>query len=177
MSKVNDFCIVSELGILVTASSDKFLRVFKIEIKNEFDAGSVAEIGQIQLISTTSFQKESTQRGIQCDYDTKRHLLLVLSADNQLEVFKVNISKPETILKKLVRAEKKKALKRTHKQLEQQAESGEEDAAPIKRSVDKAALQKSIDDRDYNMALHFTRRVTVPLDPTSKARAFTCLKS
>jgi len=47
MSKVNDFCIVAELGILVTASSDKFLRVFKIEIKSEFDAGSVAEIGQI----------------------------------------------------------------------------------------------------------------------------------
>ena len=41
--------------------------------------------------------------------------MLVLSSDNQLEVFKVNISKPETILKKLVRAEKKKALKRTHK--------------------------------------------------------------
>ena len=41
--------------------------------------------------------------------------MLVLSADNLLEVYKVNVSKPETILKKLVRAEKKKALKRTHK--------------------------------------------------------------
>ena len=115
MSKINDFTIVAELGLLVTASSDKFLRIFKIEIKDEFNAGSVAEIGQIALISTTSFQKESGQRTLQVEYDTKRHLLLVLSSDNQLEVFKVNISKPETILKKLVRAEKKKALKRTHK--------------------------------------------------------------
>jgi hypothetical protein len=49
------------------------------------------------------------------DYDRKRNLLMVLSADNQLEVFKVNTNKPETILKKLVRAEKKKAVKRTHK--------------------------------------------------------------
>ena len=115
MSKINDFTIVAELGLLVTASSDKFLRIFKIEIKDEFNAGSVAEIGQIALISTTSFQKESGQRTLQVEYDTKRHLLLILSSDNQLEVFKVNISKPETILKKLVRAEKKKALKRTHK--------------------------------------------------------------
>ena len=115
MSKINDFTIVAELGLLVTASSDKFLRIFKIEIKDEFNAGSVAEIGQIALISTTSFQKESGQRTLQVEYDSKRHLLLILSSDNQLEVFKVNISKPETILKKLVRAEKKKALKRTHK--------------------------------------------------------------
>ena len=115
MSKINDFTIVAELGLLVTASSDKFLRIFKIEIKDEFNAGSVAEIGQIALVSTTSFQKESGQRTLQVEYDTKRHLLLILSSDNQLEVFKVNISKPETILKKLVRAEKKKALKRTHK--------------------------------------------------------------
>ena len=59
MSKINDFTIVAELGLLVTASSDKFLRIFKIEIKDEFNAGSVAEIGQIALVSTTSFQKES----------------------------------------------------------------------------------------------------------------------
>lgn len=59
--------------------------------------------------------KESNQRGIQIDFDRKRNLLMVLSSDNQLEVFKVNVNKPETILKKLVRAEKKKALKRTHK--------------------------------------------------------------
>ena len=45
---------------------------------------------------------------------------MVLSADNQLEVFKVNVNKPKTILKKMVRAEKKKAMKRTHKQYEQQ---------------------------------------------------------
>ena len=91
-------------------------------------------------------------------------------------MFKVNVNKPETILKKLVRAEKKKALKRTHKQMEQMQEESDEAAAPIKRSVDKAALQKSIDDRDYNMALHFAKKLTVPLEPSSKARAFTVYK-
>jgi len=75
------------------------------------------------------------------DFDRKHNLLMVLSADNLLEVFKVNVNKPETILKKMVRAEKKKALKRTHKQMEK-INSENEDAAPITRSVDKAALQK-----------------------------------
>ena len=64
MNKVNDFCIVGELGLLVTASSDKFLRIFKIEVKQETDAASLAEVGQVYLVSQTSFAKESSQRAI-----------------------------------------------------------------------------------------------------------------
>ena len=55
MSKVNDFCIVGELGLLVTVSSDKFLRIFELEIKQESDVKSVTEVGQVYLVSTTSF--------------------------------------------------------------------------------------------------------------------------
>ena len=121
MAKVNDFAIIAELGLLVTASSDKFLRIFKIEIKAESDSKSIAEVGQIHLVSTTSFSKQSAQRGMQVEYDRKRNLLLVLSVDNQLEIFKVNVNKPKTILKKMIRAEKKKALKRTHKEKEEMA--------------------------------------------------------
>jgi uncharacterized protein YjiK len=139
MSKVNDFCIIGALGLLVTASTDKFLRIFKVEIKSGTESNSMTEVGQVYLVSQTSFQKESAQRSIQLEFDRKRNLLMVLSADNLLEVFKVNVNKPETILKKMVRAEKKKALKRTHKQMEQ-INSESEDAAPLKRSVDKAAL-------------------------------------
>ena len=47
MSKVNDFCIVQELGLLVTASSDKFLRIFKLEMKKEADVSSITEVGQM----------------------------------------------------------------------------------------------------------------------------------
>lgn len=57
----------------------------------------------------------------------------------------------------------------------EESESGE-DAAPVKVSVDKEALQKQIDERDYNMALHFTKKLIVPLDPQSKARAFALKK-
>ena len=30
MSKVNDFCMIGDLGILITASTDKTLRIFKV---------------------------------------------------------------------------------------------------------------------------------------------------
>lgn len=55
MTKVNDFCIVGELGLLVTASTDKFLRIFKVEVRSETDSSSVVEVGQVYLVSTTSF--------------------------------------------------------------------------------------------------------------------------
>ena len=42
----------------------------------------------------------------------------------------------------------------------------------MKKSVDKAALQEQISSRDYNMALHFSKRLTMALDPSSKARSF-----
>ena len=72
-------------------------------------------------------------------------MLFVLSADNQLEIFKVNVNKPEAILKKMVRAEKKRSLKRTHKEFAAAQQSDSEEGAggaPAKRTVDKAALQK-----------------------------------
>ena len=34
MAKVNDFCIVPQLGLLLTLSSDKFIRVFKLEVSD-----------------------------------------------------------------------------------------------------------------------------------------------
>ena len=57
MAKVNDFCIVPELGVLLTVSTDKFIRVFKLEVQEE--AATAIDVGQVQLFSTTSFTKES----------------------------------------------------------------------------------------------------------------------
>jgi len=42
-----------------------------------------------------------------------------MNSDNTIEVFKVNVNKPEAILKRLVRQEKKKAAKRTHSEMEE----------------------------------------------------------
>ena len=49
---------------------------------------------------------------------------MVLSSDNVIEVFKVNVDKPDSIYKKLKRAEKKKALKRTHAEMDGEENDG-----------------------------------------------------
>ena len=118
MSKVNDFCMIGELGLLITASADKTLRIFKVLVKHEDDASTRAEVGQVSLVSVANFSRASNHRALQLSYERKRNVLLVLSSDNTIEVFKVNINKPEAILKKLVRSEKKKALKRTHAEMD-----------------------------------------------------------
>lgn len=137
MSKVNDFCMIGELGLLITASTDKTLRIFKVQVRDEEDAGTQAEVGQVSLVSVANFSRDSNHRALQLSYERKRNLLLVLNSDNTIEVFKVNVDKPEAILKKLVRQEKKKAAKRTHSEMEEQ-----DDEAPVKRTVDKEQLQK-----------------------------------
>ena len=85
---------------------------------------------------------------------------MVLSSDNVIEVFKVNVDKPDSIFKKLKRAEKKKALKRTHAEMVNTINAEEK-----KTKIDKEKLQKMVDDGDYNMALHFSQKLTVTLDP------------
>ena len=40
------------------------------------------------------------------------NLLAVLSSDNKLEIFKINIDDKEALMKKLLRQEKRKVLKR-----------------------------------------------------------------
>ena len=44
MAKVNDFCIIGELGLLLTVSTDKFIRIFKVQVNEE--AGT-SELGQV----------------------------------------------------------------------------------------------------------------------------------
>jgi WD40 repeat protein len=45
MSKVNDFCLVAGLGLLVAASTDRTLRLFDIKIKQTSD--SSGETGDV----------------------------------------------------------------------------------------------------------------------------------
>ena len=103
MSKVNDFCLIGELGMLITVSTDKVLRIFKVIVKEESDAETQAEVGLVSMVSVASLNRESSHRALQLSYERKRNLLLVLSSDNTIELFKVNINKPESILNKLIR--------------------------------------------------------------------------
>ena len=91
-------------------------------------------------------------------FDRKGRSLLVLNADSTLEIFKVNVDKPEAILKKLVRAAKKNTGilgKRAHAQME-------EENSNVK--VDKEAIEQQIADRTYDLAVHFSRKIKVELD-------------
>lgn len=60
---------------------------------------------------------------------------MVLSSDNKIELIKVNIDNQESIMKKLLRIEKKKALKRKR----DEGDQNEEDADIIPK-VDKEKL-------------------------------------
>ena len=90
-------------------------------------------------------------------------MLFCLSADNKIEAFKVNVDRPESILKKLQLKHKKAALKRTHTQMETEEET----------KVGKAELQSRIDKRDYEMQMHFSKKSSFIVNPESKARSFT----
>ena len=98
-------------------------------------------------------------------------MVFVLSADNKLELFKVAAGKPDSVLKKLVHQEKKRlAKKRTHSQME-----NPEEKKVIE--VDKQALMKRIQSGDYDLALHFSRKLVVELNPQVKAKSFSLTPS
>jgi hypothetical protein len=96
--KVNDFIMVADLSILIVGGTDNKLTIFRVE--ND-------EKGLSLKLNSQSLAKESTHRVLQMYFDRKRKILLVLSADNKIEAFPINIDKPESILKKLTRQIKK----------------------------------------------------------------------
>lgn len=95
-------------------------------------------------------------------FSRKNKELCCLSADNKFEVFSVNVDRPDAILKKLSRSEKK-SLKRTYSE----ANLGEDEV-----KVDKEKLAERIEQRDYDFAVHFTKEVSTVIDASNKARAF-----
>lgn len=96
-------------------------------------------------------------------FDRKRKVMIVLSADNKIEAFPVNVDKPESILKKLTR-QTKKSIKRSHSE-----------ANEVEDKVDKEALEQKLKNRDYDFALHFGKPDSWVVDFENKARSFQIL--
>jgi hypothetical protein len=71
-------------------------------------------------------------------YNPSKKVLSCLSTDNgnSVEFFKVNIDNQESILKKMVKVEKRKALKRAKNFADAKQENLDEDA-PTEKKVDK----------------------------------------
>lgn len=83
--------MIGDLSLLVTAGNDNILTVFKIDYQED----------GLFLERDSTFLKESNVKCVQLQYYSKLKLLIILSGDNKLEVFKVNTDKPDSILKKL----------------------------------------------------------------------------
>jgi len=131
--------------MIIVGGTDNKLVIYDLENKEEHD-------GLRLTLNSTTLTKESNHRVLQLHYERKRSLLLCLSADNKMESYVVNTDRPDSILKKLTR-QTKKSLKRTH------AQATEDDEAQT--AVDKQELQKRLEKRDYDFALHFKRAQTV----------------
>jgi hypothetical protein len=86
-------------------------------------------------------------------------MLSSLSSDNgnSLEFFKVIIDNQESILKKMVKVEKRKALKRT-KNFGDAKQDDLDDDAPTEKKVDKDDLMARVENGDYDMSLHFSKK-------------------
>jgi len=112
LGKISDFCLIGELGLLVAGGSDNQLKVFKFDMEKPEG---------LSLEFNSNLVKESSHRSLQLHYDRKRGFLFCLSADNKLEIFNINVDKPDSILKKLLKKEKK-SLKRTHSEMEAESE-------------------------------------------------------
>lgn len=104
MSPVLDFFVIPELRLIVAASSDNLLRLFKID-QNKIT-------GELECSIKGSFKKETNSKIVEVHFLQKENVIVALSSDNKLDVFKVNIENKESILKKLMRQKKRKVLKR-----------------------------------------------------------------
>ena len=96
---------------------------------------------------------------MELNYDQSQKLLGCLSGDNKIEFFKVNTNNQDNILKKMVRVEKRRALKRKRTEME---ESGDE--LPTEKKVDKSSLKEKINSGDYDLSMHFSKRSIIDIE-------------
>lgn len=79
----------------------------------------------------------------------------------KLEYFKVNLDNQDLLLKKMVRSEKKRAVKR--------AKRDESDGeTPVERKVDKDELRERVASGAYDVSLHFSKKASLDLDLQEK---------
>ena len=85
----------------------------------------------------STIKKDSGSRVLEISYSSTINHLMVLSSDNKFELIKVNLDNKESILKKLLRHEKRKQLKRKREDLK---DADEDEDALDNIKIDKEAL-------------------------------------
>lgn len=115
-----------------------------------------------------NLKKDSGARVLELSYDKNLNLLEILSADNKLEIFKVNIDKKDSLIKKLLRVEKRKALKRKR----QEADDDNEEDAVKNLKLDRDLILQKFEDQEYDLSIHFSKKLVFELDTKSKVKSF-----
>ena len=95
---------------------------------------------------------------------------MILSSDNKFELVKVNIDNQESIIKKLIRVEKRKTLKRKRDEVDD--DEIDNDAIDTKVKIDKDDITKRVNEGLYDIGLHFSKKLAFDLDEKSKAKSF-----
>ena len=67
----------------------------------------------------STIKKDSNSRVLEMSYSQTLQYLMILSSDNKFELVKVNIENQESIVKKLIRIEKRKTLKRKRDEVDE----------------------------------------------------------
>jgi U3 small nucleolar RNA-associated protein 12 len=153
MSKLESFCLIPDLNLLVAGSTDNQLKLFKIK-----QGTTTLECNYVSTI-----KKDSGSRVLEMTYSQTLQCLMVLSSDNKFEIIKVNVDKKESIVKKMMRVEKRRALKRRREQMEEEEVAVE---------VDREKVVRSVEAGEYDVGLHFSKKMAYELDERSKAKSF-----
>lgn len=129
--------------------------------------------GQLECNYVSTIKKDSNSRVLEMSYSETLSHLMILSSDNRFELVKVNTDNQESIVKKLIRIEKRKTLKRKREEVE---EDGQEDLDVIETvKIDKEEIAKKVQEGQYDVGLHFSKKLAFDLDQKSKAKSFQVL--
>lgn len=154
--------MIPELNLIVAGSSDNQLKIFKL-VKNQ-------ETGALECNYVSTIKKDSGNRVLEMSYSSTINHLMVLSSDNKFELIKVNLDNKESILKKMLRHEKRKALKRKREELD---EADEDEDALNNIKIDKDELAQKLQKGEYDVGLHFSKKLAFSLDDVkSKAKSY-----
>lgn len=103
-------------------------------------------------------------------YSQTLQYLMILSSDNKFELIKVNVDNKESIVKKLIRVEKRRALKRKREE-----EVNEDEDALDKIKIDKEKIVQLVEEGQYDIGLHFSKKLAFDLEEKSKSKSFQVL--
>lgn len=143
--KVYSFTIMN--NIIIVGGEDEHLRAYRCGIKQVSDTHSISYLQYADLIGT--FKKQGSERLVELSLSSDERYLIATSADGNVEVFKFNTE--NEIYKKLLRAAKKQARKRTRVEMDDEEENK---VAVIK--VDKEKVKQQVILQNYDAKFIFS---------------------